>query len=95
MNNLQIIAGTKVELRIEQDDGLVKVLENYTIKTNRILDTDTLQFDRMGLLSETHCPDRNDKDLRGFYGFKLDLKVNGQLRKALLVIRTCDTRVVW
>lgn len=95
MNDLQITAGTKAELRIEQKDGSVKVLKEYTIKTDQILDTDLLQFDRMGLLSETHCPDRSDKDLRGYYGFKLTLKVNDQIRKALLVVRTCDTRVVW
>ena len=96
MNDLKVTAGTKAkELRIEQANGVVKVLPGYVIKADQILDTDTLQFDRMGLLSETHCPDRNDKNLRGYYGFKLDLKVNGQSRKALLVVRTCDTKVVW
>lgn len=95
MGEIEITAGTKAELRIEQTDGLVKVLKDYTIKTDQILDTDLLQFDRMGLLSQTHCPARNDKNLRGFYGFKLDLEVQGQLRKALLVVRTCDTKVVW
>ena len=96
MNDLKIVAGTKAkELRIEQVDGTVKVLPGYVVKTDQILDTDTLQFDRMGMLSETHCPDRSDKNLRGYYGFKLDLGVNGQVRKALLVVRTCDTKVVW
>lgn len=96
MGEIEITKGTKAkELRIEQADGSVKVFKNYTTKTNQTLDTDLLQFDRMGLLSETHCPAREDKNLRGYYGFKLDLKVNGQLRKALLVVRTCDTKVVW
>lgn len=95
MGELEITAGTKAELRIEQEGGSVKVFKNYTTKTDQTLDMDTLQFDRMGLLSETHCPDRDDKNLRGYYGFKLDLKIDGQICKALLVIRTCDTRIVW
>ena len=96
MNVLKIIAGTKVkELRIERSDGSIKVLPEYVVKDNQILDTNTLQFDRLGMLSETHCPDRNDKNLRGYYGFKLDLEVGSQIRKALLVVRTCDTKVVW
>lgn len=96
MGEIEITKGTKTkELRIEQADGSVKVFKNYTTKTTQTLDTDLLQFDRMGLLSETHCPNREDKNLRGCYGFKLDLKVNGQICKALLVVRTCDTKVVW
>ncbi len=96
MGEIEVTKGTIAkELRIEQADGSVKVFKNYITKLDQILDTDLLQFDRMGLLSETHCPDRDDKNLRGFYGFKLETKVNGQLRKALLVVRTCDTRVVW
>lgn len=96
MGEIEVTKGTIAkELRIEQADGSVKVFKNYTTKTAQILDTDLLQFDRLGLLSETHCPDRADKDLRGYYGFKLDLEVNSQSHKALLVIRTCDTQVVW
>ncbi len=95
MGEIEVTKGTKAELRIEQVDGSVKVLKDYTVKTDQIMDIDTLQFDRLGMLSETHCPDRNDKNLRGYYGFKLDLNVGGQVRKALLVIRTCDTKVMW
>jgi hypothetical protein len=61
MGEIEITKGTKAELRIEQADGSVKVFKNYTTKTNQTLDTDLLQFDRMGLLSETHCPEREDK----------------------------------
>lgn len=96
MGEIEVTKGTIAkELRIEQADGLVKVFKNYITKLDQTLDTDLLQFDRMGLLSETHCPDRDDKNLRGYYGFKLDLEVQGQLHKALLVVRTCDTKVVW